>query len=224
MPTSWATARADAAGSLPSSWVLSTPTRETRRSVTSGCPPAPRMSPRSASTEETSRFSPSTSDGSIDRRRPGHLPAVVGELQLGLGVVLPRRRRSGPTSSAASPPRWNRSARPRRCRPGRFAEPISCVIRSYDAWAVVAVSAVKATFDRSFAVSPDASAVAASCGSGCVGRSPSSLESPVQPATPRTRTSVRAAARDLVASCRPLYRPPPHGMRTSTAGDASSHA
>ena len=62
-------------GRPPSSWVLSMPTRDTCRSVTSGWPPAPRMSPRSASTAETPRFSPSTSDGSTDRRRPGHLPA-----------------------------------------------------------------------------------------------------------------------------------------------------
>ena len=67
-----------------------------------------------------------------------------------------------------------------------FAESISCVIRSYDAWAVVAVSLVKATFDRSLAVSPDASAVAASWGSGSSDGS-SSPESPVHPAAPTTR-------------------------------------
>ena len=67
------------------------------------------------------------------------------------------------------------------------AASISCVIRSYDACAVVAVSLVNTTFDRSLAVNPDASAVAASWGSGSSdGSSPP--ESPVQPAAPRTRT------------------------------------
>ena len=66
------------------------------------------------------------------------------------------------------------------------AESISCVIRSYDAWAVVAVSLVNTTFDRSLAVNPDASAVAASWGSGSSDGSPSP-ESPVHPAAPRTR-------------------------------------
>ena len=41
-----------AAGSAPSSVGLSMPTRDTGRSVTIGWPPAPRMSPRSASTED----------------------------------------------------------------------------------------------------------------------------------------------------------------------------
>ena len=88
------------------------------------------------------------------------------------------------------------------------AAPSSWVIRSYDACAVVAVSGVKATLDRSLAVSPDASAVAASWGSGSSGFVVVP-ESPVQPATPRTRASVRAAARDLVAHADHLYRPPP---------------
>ena len=88
------------------------------------------------------------------------------------------------------------------------AASISCVIRSYDAWAVVAVSLVSATFDRSLAVNPDASAVAASWGSGSSDES-SPPESPVHPAAPTTRAMARVRAAAEVASCRQLYRPPP---------------
>ena len=63
-PTSRASCRADSPARAAFTWVRSMPNRSTGRSLTSGCPPAPRIWPRSGSTEPASRTSPCFSDDS----------------------------------------------------------------------------------------------------------------------------------------------------------------
>ena len=184
------------------------PTRDTCRSVTICCPPAPRMSPRSASTDDTSRFSPSTSDGSTtDGAQATCQPSSANLSSASASYSQFAEVRSHVqcrVATAVEPVCLTPSVSTR-----SVAESISCVIRSYDAWAVVAVSRVNATLDRSLAVSPEASAVAASWGSGS---SDESLppESPVHPAATTARARSGRERRPEVASCRPLYLSPPN--------------
>src|SRR5699024_2264250 len=64
MSSSLASARAESTCCGFSTFVLSIPNRNTGRAVTSVFPPAPRISPRSASRRSASSTSPSSSDGS----------------------------------------------------------------------------------------------------------------------------------------------------------------
>ena len=181
------------------------PTRETARSVTSGWPPAPRMSPRSARTDDTSRSSPSTSDGSTtDGAQATCQPssASFSSAAASYSHVADVRSHVQCSVATAVEPVCSTPAVSTR----GVAEPISCVIRSYDAWAVVAVSLVNATFDRSLAVNPDASAVSGVLGVRLVGRVVATGVAGAPGGPDDEGDGHSESRRPEVASCRPLYR------------------